>query len=96
MPGEEQNVVNPRGAVHNLGLSCMLRTGVLRHGFHQALGSFGFRRENCDQAISIEIDYGGYKSIGIALDRLLSPIIPRTIMRLFQGQPIYPIEPLRE
>jgi hypothetical protein len=35
-----------------------------RYGFHQALGSFGFRRE-CDQFISIEIDEGGYKSIEI-------------------------------
>jgi hypothetical protein len=39
------------------------------HGFHQVLGSFGFRRENCDQVISIDIDERGR-----ALDCLLSHI----------------------
>jgi len=58
VPDEQQNAVNPSGAVNNLASSCVLRAGALLYGFHQALGSFGFRRENCDQAMSINIDEG--------------------------------------
>jgi hypothetical protein len=61
-----KNAVNACGAVNNFGSSCVLRAGAPRHGFHQPRSSRGFRRQNGGEAISIDIDEGGYKSIEVA------------------------------
>jgi TPR repeat protein len=55
-------LVKPPGRGRRIASTDVLRAGALRYGFQQALGSFGFRRENCDQAISINIDEGGYRA----------------------------------
>src|SRR5262249_54588615 len=63
---EKYNPVDPRSALNSLASFQPLCSGALANRFCQPRGGFRLRRENRDEALSIDIDKGGHKSIKIA------------------------------
>src|SRR5262245_54990936 len=72
---EKYNPVDPRSALNSIASFQPLRSGALANRFCQPRGGFRLRRENRNEALSIDIDEGGHKSIKIAHGNpLLAPL----------------------